>query len=76
MLHVRLVSQASHTGQLVETLSTLPGVQNLVVLTGRARLPEGDAVQFDVRDGAANPVFPTLRDLAACAEIGRRNLIK
>ena len=50
MLHVRLVSQAGHTGQLVETLSTLPGVQNLVVLTGRARLPEGDAVQFDVRD--------------------------
>jgi uncharacterized hydrophobic protein (TIGR00271 family) len=63
MLHVRLVSQASHTGQLVETLSTLPGVQNLVVLAGRARLPEGDAVQFDVRDGAANPVFQTLRSL-------------
>ena len=63
MLHVRLVSQASHTGQLVETLSTLPGVQNLVVLTGQARLPEGDAVQFDVRDGSANPVFGTLRTL-------------
>jgi len=63
MLHVRLVSQASHTGQLVETLCTLPGVQNLVVLTGRARLPDGDAVQFDVRDGAANPVFGTLREL-------------
>jgi uncharacterized hydrophobic protein (TIGR00271 family) len=63
MLHVRLVSQAPHTGQLVETLSTLPGVQNLVVLTGRARLPDGDAIQFDLRDGAANPVFQALRKL-------------
>jgi len=63
MLHVRLVSPASHTGQLVETLSALPGVQNLVVLAGTARRPEGDAVVFDVRDGAANPVFATLREL-------------
>jgi len=62
MLHVRVVSPASHTGQLVETLSALPGVQNLVVLAG-ARRPEGDSVVFDVRDGAANPVFTTLREL-------------
>jgi uncharacterized hydrophobic protein (TIGR00271 family) len=62
MLHVRVVSPASHTGQLVEALSALPGVQNLVVLAG-ARRPEGDSVVFDVRDGAANPVFTTLREL-------------
>ena len=62
MLHVRVVSPADRTGQLVEALATLPGVQNLVVQAG-ARRPEGDAVIFDVRDGAANPVFATLREL-------------
>ena len=62
MLHVRVVSPAGRTGQLVETLATLPGVQNLVVQAG-ARRPEGDAVVFDVRDGSANPVFATLREL-------------
>jgi len=63
MLHVRVVSPPRHTGQLVETLSAMPGVQNLVVLASTARRPEGDAVVFDVRDGAANPVFATLREL-------------
>ena len=62
MLHVRVVSPAGRTGQLAEALATLPGVQNLVVQAG-ARRPEGDAVVFDVRDGAANPVFATLREL-------------
>lgn len=41
MLHVRVVSPASRTGHLVETLSALPGVQNLVVPAGTARRPEG-----------------------------------
>ena len=71
MLHVRVVSPASHTGHLVEMLSALPGVQNLVVLAGTARRPEGDAVVFDVRDGAANPVFATLREL----DLDREGLI-
>jgi uncharacterized hydrophobic protein (TIGR00271 family) len=63
MLHVRVASPADCTGQLVEKLSALPGVQNLVVLAHAAHRPAGDAVQFDVRDGAANPVFAILRDL-------------
>jgi uncharacterized hydrophobic protein (TIGR00271 family) len=63
MLHVRVVSPAGHTGQLMETLSAIPGVQNLVVLANGARRPDGDAVVFDVRDGAANPVFRALREL-------------
>jgi uncharacterized hydrophobic protein (TIGR00271 family) len=60
MLHVRVASPADRTGQLVEKLSGHPGVQNVVVLA-KARRPDGDVVQFDVRDGAANPVFATLR---------------
>ena len=60
MLHVRVASPADRTGELVEKLSAHPGVRNLVVLAN-ARRPDGDVVQFDVRDGAANPVFETLR---------------
>jgi uncharacterized hydrophobic protein (TIGR00271 family) len=60
MLHVRVASPADRTGQLVEKLAGHHGVRNLVVLA-KARRPDGDVVQFDVRDGAANPVFETLR---------------
>ena len=51
------------TGRLVEALAADSGVLNLVVLTGAARRPDGDAVQFDLRTGSANPVFRQLRDL-------------
>src|SRR3974390_2705993 len=60
MLHVRVASPAGRTGQLVEKLAAHTGVRNLGV-PANARLPHGDVVQFDVRDGAANPVFETLR---------------
>ena len=63
MLHVRVVSPAAVTGQLAGTLATAAGVQNVVVQAGGARRPDGDAVQFDVRDEAANPVLGALRDL-------------
>ena len=63
MLHVRVVSPPTVTGQLVQTLAAAPGISNLVVQEATARRPAGDAVQFDVRDDAANPVFTALRDL-------------
>jgi uncharacterized hydrophobic protein (TIGR00271 family) len=63
MLHVRVVSPASFTGQLTDTLATAPSVHNVVVQAGAARRPDGDAVQFDVRDEAANPVLGTLREM-------------
>ena len=63
MLRVRVVSPASLTGQLVERLTAAPGVQNLVVLREAVRRPQGDAVHFDLSDGAANPVFRELREL-------------
>ena len=63
MLRVRVVSPASLTGQLVERLTAAHGVQNLVVLRGAVRRPEGDAVHFDLSEGAANPVFRELREL-------------
>lgn len=63
MLHVRVVSPAALTRPLTDRLATAPGVHNVVVRGGAARRPDGDAVQFDVRDAAANPVFTALREL-------------
>ena len=63
MLHVRLVSPAALTRSLTDRLAAAPGVHNVVVRAGAARRPDGDAVQFDVRDAAANPVFTALREL-------------
>ena len=63
MLHVRVVSPAALTESLTDRLAAAPGVQNVVVQAGAARRPDGDAVQFDVRDAAANPVFRALREL-------------
>src|SRR5690242_5018714 len=63
MLHVRVVSPVTLTGSLTDRLAAAPGVQNVVVRSGAARRPDGDAVEFDVRDGAANPVLAALREL-------------
>lgn len=63
MLHVRVVSPAAVTGRLADVLTAAPGVQNLVVQPGAATRPDGDAVQFDVHDEAANPVLADLRGL-------------
>jgi uncharacterized hydrophobic protein (TIGR00271 family) len=63
MLHVRVMSPAATTGKLAETLAGFTGVRNLVVLKGAPHRPGHDAVQFDVQDGAANPVLRTLREL-------------
>jgi len=59
MLHVRVVSPAALTGRLADQLTATRGVQNLVVQPGAATRPDGDAVQFDMHDEAANPVFRT-----------------
>jgi hypothetical protein len=63
MLRVRVVSPAGLTGPLVERLTAAHGVQNLVVLREAVRRPQGDAVHFDLSDGAANPVSRELREL-------------
>jgi uncharacterized hydrophobic protein (TIGR00271 family) len=63
MLRVRVVSPAGLTDALLERLTAAAGVRNLVVLREAAHRPEGDAVHFDLSDGAANPVFRELRAL-------------
>lgn len=63
MHHIRVVTQAKATEQVVGSLGGDPGVRNLVVLPDAAR-PAGDAVQFDVTDGSANAVLQRLSDLS------------
>jgi uncharacterized hydrophobic protein (TIGR00271 family) len=63
VLHVMAVSPVAMTSRLTEHLLAAPGVHNLVITPGAARLPDGDAFAFDIHDNAANPVFGTLREL-------------
>src|SRR5208282_5640105 len=62
--HIRLVSPGNLTAHLVDVLLADCGVANLVVLTGSARRPDGDAVQFDVPARSANVVLRRLEAFA------------
>jgi uncharacterized hydrophobic protein (TIGR00271 family) len=63
MIHLRVVSPPDVTGSLMPALRTEPAVMNLTVLPGGVSNPDGDAVHFDVLQGAANEVIGRLRDL-------------
>ena len=71
MLHLRVISPSDLTDKVVALLAGDPGVLNLVVLPGRARNPDGDAIECDVLSGTANTVLPSLRRL----EVDRRGSI-
>jgi uncharacterized hydrophobic protein (TIGR00271 family) len=71
MIHLRVVSSADLTEKTVALLAGDPGVLNLVVLPGRARNPDGDAIECDVVSGSANTVLPNLRRL----QVDRRGSI-
>ena len=62
-LHVRMVSPPDLTELLAAALIADSGVSNLVVLTGSARRPDGDAVHFDVHARSANSVLRKVREL-------------
>jgi uncharacterized hydrophobic protein (TIGR00271 family) len=62
--HIRLVSPPGLTEHLVDVLLADPGVYNVVVLTGAARSPDGDAVGFDVLARSANVVLCQLEAFA------------
>ena len=63
MIHLRVVSPSDLTEQIIALLAGDPGVLNLIVLAGRARNPDGDAIECDVLGGTANTVLPSLRRL-------------
>ena len=54
-------SAGTDVSDLVESLSSRPGVLNMIVLEGVARNPDGDSVQFDVIAAKANDVLHDLR---------------
>jgi uncharacterized hydrophobic protein (TIGR00271 family) len=61
VIHIRSVSPPDLTPGLVESLSSRPGVLNMIVLEGVARNPDGDSVQFDVIAAEANDVLDDMR---------------
>jgi uncharacterized hydrophobic protein (TIGR00271 family) len=71
VIHLRVVSPPDITAAVVRVLSGEPAVMNLTVLAGTVRHPDGDAVQFDVLEGAANEVIARLVDLG----LGQRGSI-
>ena len=63
MIHLRVVSPPETTDALVPALRSEPAVMNLTVLRSAVSNPDGDAVQFDVLQGAADEVIERLRHL-------------
>jgi hypothetical protein len=63
VIHLRVVSPPDVTGTLLPMLHSEPAVMNLTMLPGAVSHPDGDAVHFDVLQGAANEVIGRLRDL-------------
>jgi uncharacterized hydrophobic protein (TIGR00271 family) len=71
VIHLRVVSPPDVTHTLMPVLRTEPAVLNLTVLPGAVSNPDGDAVHFDVVQGAADEVIGRLRGLG----LGQRGSI-
>lgn len=60
MLHLRLISPAARTHDVLEVLERCPGATNIVVFPGVAVTPRGDLVQADLARESANEVIGAL----------------
>ena len=63
MIHLRVASPSDLTDGLVSLLRAEPAVMNLTVHRAGVSRPDGDAVHFDVLQGAAEEVIGHLRRL-------------
>ena len=63
MLHLRLITPADHTDDVVRLIETTVGTAHLVVMTGAARNPVGDVVMCDVAREAGDELIGALREL-------------
>ncbi|MGW7683048.1 DUF389 domain-containing protein [Kribbella sp. NPDC054772] len=63
MIHLRVVSPPEITDAVVPVLRAEPTVMNLAVFRSAVSKPDGDAVQFDVQQAAADHVIERLREL-------------
>lgn len=63
MLHLRLITPADRTDDVVRLIETTVGTTHLVVMTGAARNPVGDVVMCDVAREAGDELIGALREL-------------
>ncbi|WP_405862881.1 DUF389 domain-containing protein [Streptomyces sp. NBC_01515] len=63
MLHLRLITPADRTDDVVRLIETTVGTAHLVVMTGAARNPPGDVVMCDVAREAGDELIGALREL-------------
>jgi uncharacterized hydrophobic protein (TIGR00271 family) len=63
MLHLRMITPADRTGQVVSLLERTLGTAHLAVLPGAARDPAGDVVMCDVAREAADELLSELSGL-------------
>ncbi|KAB1988756.1 DUF389 domain-containing protein [Streptomyces triticiradicis] len=62
MLHLRLITPADRTDDVVRLIEETVGTTHLVVLPGAARNPEGDVVMCDVAREAGDELIRGLRE--------------
>ncbi|MCG8966499.1 MULTISPECIES: DUF389 domain-containing protein [Streptomyces] len=76
MLHLRLITPADRTDEVVRLIDRTVGTTHLVVLSGAARDPEGDVVMCDVAREAADEIISRLRALGIddCGAITAENI--
>ncbi|MFJ9006304.1 DUF389 domain-containing protein [Streptomyces canus] len=63
MLHLRLITPAHQTDEVVRLIEGTVGTTHLVVLRGAARNPEGDVVMCDVAREAGDELLTALQEL-------------
>ncbi|MFF4272981.1 DUF389 domain-containing protein [Streptomyces sp. NPDC001536] len=63
MLHLRLITPAEKTDDVVRLIENTVGTTHLVVLPGAARNPAGDVVMCDVAREAGDELIGALREL-------------
>ncbi|GHD51297.1 hypothetical protein GCM10010317_031750 [Streptomyces mirabilis] len=63
MLHLRLITPADRTDDVVRLIERTVGTTHLVVLTGAARNPAGDVVTCDVAREAGDELIAGLREM-------------
>ncbi|MER7773704.1 DUF389 domain-containing protein [Streptomyces sp. NPDC096191] len=76
MLHLRLITPADRTDEVVRLIDRTVGTTHLVVLPGVAREPEGDVVMCDVAREAGDELISGLRSLGidSCGAITAENI--
>ncbi|MEU6099543.1 DUF389 domain-containing protein [Streptomyces flaveolus] len=76
MLHLRLITPADRTDEVVRLIERTVGTTHLVVLPGAARDPKGDVVMCDVAREAGDEIISRLRALGIddCGAITAENI--